>query len=138
MLTSLKPPLFGHLFNLRFGTRLCSAAMATTTADTRPRSSSLSRSRPTTPLRRISATSLRSLSLSHSRSRAPNASEPPLQHLSQLFAELADSVSDLTTKFEDLALVNDQLDGFNHAFASYLYGLRVNTYTADFHEASQD
>ncbi|KAK4051037.1 DASH complex subunit dam1 [Microbotryomycetes sp. JL201] len=104
----------------------------------RPRSSSLSRSRPTTPLRRISASSLRSLSLSHSRSRATQSThEPPLQHLSQLFAELADSMSDLTVKLEDLAQINNDLDGFNQAFASYLYGLRINAYTADFLEASR-
>ncbi|KAM0790045.1 hypothetical protein ACM66B_005373 [Microbotryomycetes sp. NB124-2] len=112
-------------------------AVTATGSSSRPRSSSLSRSsRPTTPLRRISASSLRSLSLSHSRSRAAQTThEPPLQHLSQLFAELADSVSDLTVKLEDLACINNDLDGFNQAFASYLYGLRINAYTADFLEA---
>ncbi|KAK4051685.1 DASH complex subunit dam1 [Microbotryomycetes sp. JL221] len=115
------------------------ATLPTDSGSTRPRSSSISRSRPTTPLRRISASSLRSLSLSHSRSRTQTGSgalhEPPLQHLSQLFAELADSVSDLTVKLEDLSLINNDLDGFNQAFASYLYGLRINAYTADFLEA---
>lgn len=120
--------------SLLYEQQITMTSAADTDATARPRSSSLSRSRPTTPLRRISASSLRSLSLSHSRSRAPTSTEPPLQHLSQLFAELADSVTDLTQKFQDLAAINTDLDAFNHAFASYLYGLRINAYTADFEE----
>ncbi|GAA5920920.1 hypothetical protein JCM1841_003621 [Sporobolomyces salmonicolor] len=105
-----------------------------------PRSSSHPRqpsvpSRPTTPLRRISTTSLRALSLSHSASRAPSSLEPPLAHLSSVFAELADAVSDLTANVEALDRVNDRLDGFNEAFAAWLLGLRANTYTLDFFEA---
>ena len=91
-------------------------------------------SRPTTPLRRLSASSLRSLSLSHSRSRPPTSAEPPLDHLGHIFAELADAMSDLAGNLEQLDGVNKGLDGFNEAFAGYLYGLRMNTYTADFDE----
>ncbi|GAA5893028.1 hypothetical protein JCM5296_003408 [Sporobolomyces johnsonii] len=105
-----------------------------------PRSSSHNRqpsvpSRPTTPLRRISTTSLRALSLSHSASRAPSSIEPPLAHLSSVFAELADAVSDLTANVQALDRVYDRLDGFNEAFAAWLLGLRANTYTLDFFEA---
>lgn len=101
-------------------------------------------SRPTTPLRRISSTSLRQLSLSHSRSRSRSsagpggsADEEPLAHLGPLFAELADSIADLVGKFEELQDVNQALGGWNEAFAGYLYGLRVTTYTAEFLEASR-
>ncbi|SCV73965.1 BQ2448_6395 [Microbotryum intermedium] len=103
----------------------------------RSRASSLTR-RATTPLRRLSASSLRALSLSHSRSRDPSTHEPPLQHLSQVFAELADSLSDLAGNLSELDKSNDHLDGFNHAFASYLYGLRITAYTADFNEVRRN
>ncbi|ORY77217.1 hypothetical protein BCR35DRAFT_305502 [Leucosporidium creatinivorum] len=94
-------------------------------------------SRPTTPLRRISSTSLRQLSLSHSASRRShsNPNEHPLDHLGPLFAELADSIADLVGKVEELSEVNTQIEGFNEAFSGLLYGLRVNTYTAEFLEA---
>ncbi|SGY19440.1 BQ5605_C014g07648 [Microbotryum silenes-dioicae] len=75
------------------------------------------------------------MSLSHSRSRDPSTHEPPLQHLAPVFAELADSLSDLTGNLRELDKSNDHLDGFNTAFASYLYGLRITAYTADFNEA---
>ncbi|SDA01324.1 BZ3500_MvSof-1268-A1-R1_Chr10-1g02581 [Microbotryum saponariae] len=74
------------------------------------------------------------MSLSHSRSRDPSTHEPPLQHLAPVFAELADSLSDLAGNLRELDKSNDHLDGFNTAFASYLYGLRITAYTADFNE----
>ncbi|GAA5822347.1 hypothetical protein JCM11251_006309 [Rhodosporidiobolus azoricus] len=107
----------------------------------RSRASSLSRSqssRPTTPLRRLSSSSLRAASLSHSASRAPGSSStstPPLAHLAPVFAELADAVSDLTANFEELEKANERLSGVNEAFAGWLYGLRANGYTVDFLEA---
>ncbi|KAL8287383.1 hypothetical protein RQP46_003835 [Phenoliferia psychrophenolica] len=99
----------------------------------RPRTPSLSR-RPTTPLRRLSASSLRTLSLSHSRSRGATSTEPPLDHLGTIFAELADSLSDLAGNFEQLDRAHATLDGFNEAFGAYLYSLRINAYTVDFDE----
>lgn len=99
----------------------------------RSRASSLS-GRPTTPLRRLSAPSLRALSLSHSLSRGSTSAEPPLAHLAPVFAELADAVSDLTANCEQLQRVNERLDGFNEAFAAWLFGLRANGYTVDFLE----
>lgn len=138
----------------------------------RSRASSLSRSnansggppphRPTTPLRRISSSSLRALSLSHSASRRSHAAaaaqlaapdlghdltgaaaaeldlasvELPLVHLAPILAELADSVSDLTSNLDALELVHARLEGFNDALAAYLLGLRANGYTVDFQEA---
>ncbi|BGP56801.1 hypothetical protein JCM8202_004427 [Rhodotorula sphaerocarpa] len=155
----------------------------------RARASSLHRSssgqplhasqRPTTPLRRVSASSLRALSLSHSASRrshghagyagdgadgggeggagggagggdgtaddaasaaaaaaaAVHSLEQPLVHLAPVLAELADSVSDLTSNLDALELVHARLDGFNDALAAWLLGLRANGYTVDFVEA---
>ncbi|BGP26073.1 DASH complex, subunit Dam1 [Rhodotorula toruloides] len=104
----------------------------------RSRASSLARSasgRPTTPLRRISTTSLRALSLSQSRSNNPSYTAQPLSHLSAVFSELADAVSDLTANFEELESVQKRLDGVNESFAGWLLGLRANGYTVDFLEA---
>ncbi|GAA5898235.1 hypothetical protein JCM6882_000109 [Rhodosporidiobolus microsporus] len=115
---------------------------ASSQSQSRSRASSLSRSqssRPTTPLRRLSSSSLRAASLSHSASRAPGAhtssAAPPLAHLAPVFAELADAVSDLTANFEELERANERLSGVNEAFAGWLYGLRANGYTVDFLEA---
>ncbi|TKA56685.1 hypothetical protein B0A53_01880 [Rhodotorula sp. CCFEE 5036] len=159
-----------------------SANPAPVAALSRSRASSLSRSsssnplhhshshsqRPTTPLRRISSSSLRALSLSHSASRRSHVGgghataadpgegggdavdshiprdhhhhhqggeEAPLVHLAPILAELADSVSDLTSNLDQLELVHARLDGFNDALAAWLLGLRANGYTVDFVEA---
>ncbi|GJN92715.1 hypothetical protein Rhopal_005750-T1 [Rhodotorula paludigena] len=105
-------------------------------SQSRSRASSLSRSqRPTTPLRRVSAASLRALSLSHSASRTPSSAEPPLAHLAPVFAELADAVSDLTANCEHVDRVHSRLERTNDAFAAWLLGLRANGYTVDFLEA---
>lgn len=92
--------------------------------------------RPTTPLRRLSASSLRSLSLSHSRSTPHNATEPHLLHLGHVFAELADAMSDLAGNLGELEKGMKGLEGFNEAFSGLLYGLRVNAYTTDFDQVS--
>lgn len=93
-------------------------------------------SRPTTPLRRISSHSLRSLSLSHSQSLSsslsPTSPSTALSHLSPLLTELSDSISDLCSNLENLGNVSRDLDRFNEGFSSYLYGLRINSYTFDF------
>jgi DASH complex subunit DAM1 len=87
--------------------------------------------RPRTPIRRISRGSLRALSLSASRdSQYPSAD--PLAHLAPLITELRDQFDDLAANFDALDHVNESLDGFNEAFASYLYGLKINAYTGVF------
>lgn len=109
------------------------AALQSSTSNTNAaRQSTAGARRPTTPLRRISASSLRSLSLSHSRARPSTSTEPPLQHLGYVFAELADAFADLSASFEALDQINSGLDGFNESFGGYLYGLRVNSYCCDF------
>ncbi|GAA6030302.1 hypothetical protein JCM8097_009037 [Rhodosporidiobolus ruineniae] len=113
--------------------------MSTTNRQSRSRASSLS-GRPTTPLRRLSSSSLRAASLSHSLSSSTrggdhSAAQGALGHLEQYFAELANAVQDLTANVEQLSLVQRRLDGFNEAMGAYLFGLRANGYTADFLEA---
>ncbi|BGP17975.1 hypothetical protein JCM10213_003982 [Rhodosporidiobolus nylandii] len=105
-----------------------------------PRSRASSLSRPTTPLRRLSHSSLRAASLSHSLSRSQSAHpssafEPPLAHLAPSFVELAHAVADLTANMERLEEVDRMLGETNEAFAAWLLGLRANGYTVDFLEA---
>lgn len=92
--------------------------------------------RPTTPLRRISASSLRSLSRSQSLSSKPTTE--PLAHLAPLLAELADAASDLTGNLHGLEDLQAKLEGFNEAFGGYLYGIRMNAYAVDFEEVSKE
>jgi len=89
--------------------------------------------RPTTPLRqgRVSRGSLGALSAS----RARDEDAAGLAYLTPLFCELADSIQDLRSNFESLDAINEGLDSFNEAFASYLYGLKMNAYAAEFQEA---
>jgi len=49
-----------------------------------------------------------------------------------LFQELSDSFIDLSSNLESSSLVCKSLNEFNEGFASYLYGLRINSYTLDF------
>lgn len=98
--------------------------------------SSSSTRRPTTPLRRISASSLRSLSRSQSLGHHPDAPSEPLAHLAPLFAELADAASDLAGNLQGLEDLQAKLEGFNEAFGGYLYGIRMNAYAVDFVEVS--
>jgi len=85
------------------------------------------RSRPTTPLRRISKGSL---SKSH-----PSEEIFPLHSLEPAFAELSDSLTDLNTNFEQLSILNESIAKFGESFASFLYGLTMNAFCVDFPEA---
>ncbi|GAA6016384.1 hypothetical protein JCM10207_003846 [Rhodosporidiobolus poonsookiae] len=101
----------------------------------RSRASSLSgSSRPTTPLRRLSSSSLRASSLRASASTSHPASDP-LAHLAPLFAELADAVADLAHNADQLDRLADKVRESNEAFAAWLLGLRANGYTVDFLDA---
>ena len=87
-------------------------------------------SKPTTPLRRISRGSLSQLSSS----RDPN--DPfPLDALEQPFAEFSDGLADLASNMEQIQLMHNSLSQFNESFASFLYGLSMNAFCADFPEA---
>ncbi|MBE7181037.1 MAG: hypothetical protein INR71_07490 [Terriglobus roseus] len=113
--------------------------MASTTPVTDPpvrnRSTSRTRnppSRPTTPLRPVSRTSLRD---SFRASTDHGASTHPLDGLEPAFAELSDSMADLEANFMHLQLMHDSLSRFAESFASFLYGLNMNAFCVDFPEA---
>ncbi|KAL8869374.1 MAG: hypothetical protein Q9174_004318 [Haloplaca sp. 1 TL-2023] len=102
---------------------------------TRKRSSSRNRppSRPTTPLRPGSRTSLR-----ESQTFTPGGSISsafPLESLEPAFAELSDSMADLEANFMHMQLMHESLSRFNENFASFLYGLNMNAFCVDFPEA---
>lgn len=91
-------------------------------------------SRPTTPLRPSSRTSLRD-----SQSFTPGGSTSsafPLDSLEPAFAELSDSMADLEANFMHLQLMHESLSRFNENFASFLYGLNMNAFCVDFPEVS--
>ncbi|KAL8740545.1 MAG: hypothetical protein Q9184_008474 [Pyrenodesmia sp. 2 TL-2023] len=90
-------------------------------------------SRPTTPLRPSSRTSLR-----ESQIFTPGGgtlSAFPLDSLEPAFAELSDSMADLEANFMHLQLMHESLSRFNENFASFLYGLNMNAFCVDFPEA---
>lgn len=88
-------------------------------------------SRPSTPLRPSSRTSLRD-----SQTFTPKAgtSTFPLESLEPAFAELSDSMADLEANFMHLQLMHESLSRFNESFASFLYGMNMNAFCVDFPE----
>ncbi|KAI9773464.1 MAG: DASH complex subunit dam1 [Geoglossum simile] len=92
-------------------------------------------SRPTTPLRPSSRSSLRESHTSAARLGAGDSSHFPLESLEPAFAELSDSMADLETNFEHLQSMHESLSRFTESFASFLYGLNMNAFCVDFPEA---
>ncbi|KNZ59850.1 hypothetical protein VP01_1652g5 [Puccinia sorghi] len=104
---------------------------------------------PKTPLKRVSRNSLRTQTLSNSRSEQTQEQTTTttttttttinpaahLHHLAPLFADLSDAITDLHINLSNLDLVCQDLDGFNESFAAFIYGLRVNSYLTDFDQA---
>lgn len=111
--------------------------MASTTPTTTPsyrRTRSKSpRSRPTTPLRPSSRSSLRD---SSQRGRAASASGNALEGLQDGFAELSDAMADLEQNFLQLQLMHESLARFSESFAGFLYGMNMNAFCVDFPEVS--
>jgi len=91
----------------------------------RPRSSSRPGSRPHTPLRRPN---------SRSEPQLPDDESFPLNALKPAFAELSDAMQTLEYNFGQLQTMHDSISRFNESFASFLYGLNMNAYCADFTE----
>ncbi|KAF2466710.1 uncharacterized protein BDR25DRAFT_317391 [Lindgomyces ingoldianus] len=90
------------------------------------------RSRPTTPLRPSSRSSLRD---SAQRVRGPYPpSSSPLDKLEPDFAELSDAMADLEANFMQLQLMHESLARFSESFAGFLYGLNMNAFCVDFPE----
>ncbi|CAN9096752.1 hypothetical protein CC77DRAFT_1057530 [Alternaria alternata] len=110
--------------------------MASTTPTTTPsyrRTRSKSpRSRPTTPLRASSRSSLRD---SSQRGRAASVSGNALEGLQDGFAELSDAMADLEQNFLQLQLMHESLARFSESFAGFLYGMNMNAFCVDFPEA---
>jgi DASH complex subunit DAM1 len=91
-------------------------------------------SRPTTPLRPSSRSSLR-----NSQNNAYHSSQNgafPLDGLEAQFAELTDSMADLEANFMHLQLMHESLSRFGESFASFLYGLNMRAFCVDFPEVS--
>jgi hypothetical protein len=89
-------------------------------------------SRPTTPLRPPSRTSLRE---SQTTPSGPlSRSSDPLASLEPAFAELSDSMADLEANFMHLQLLNESLNRFNECFGGFLYGLNMSAFCVDFPE----
>ena len=88
-------------------------------------------SRPTTPLRSSSRTSLRE---GQGFGGASSSSQFPLEALEPAFAELSDSMADLEANFMHLQLMHESLSRFSESFASFLYGLNMNAFCVDFPE----
>jgi hypothetical protein len=120
--------------------------MATTTATPhpyRPRNSSHSRtrsgnaipSRPTTPLRPPSRTSLRA-SQSTPSGQNNGSLDFPLTALEPAFAELSDSMADLEANMMHLQLLNESLGRFNENFGAFLYGMNMSAFCVDFPEVT--
>lgn len=109
--------------------------MASTTPTTTPsyrRTRSKSpRSRPTTPLRPSSRSSLRD---SSQRGRAASATDNALEGLQDGFAELSDAMADLEQNFMQLQLMHESLARFSESFAAFLYGMNMNAFCVDFPE----
>ncbi|KAI9787722.1 MAG: DASH complex subunit dam1 [Geoglossum umbratile] len=91
-------------------------------------------SRPTTPLRPSSRSSLRESHASTGRFGAGDISQFPLESLEPAFAELSDSMADLETNFEHLQSMHESLSRFTESFAGFLYGLNMNAFCVDFPE----
>ncbi|KAL6705275.1 DASH complex subunit dam1 [Coniothyrium glycines] len=91
------------------------------------------RSRPTTPLRASSRSSLRE---SSQRGRAASAAAGnALDGLQDGFAELSDAMADLEQNFVQLQLMHESLARFSESFAGFLYGMNMNAFCVDFPEA---
>lgn len=91
-------------------------------------------SRPTTPLRPTSRSSLR-----HSiPSFGHELSNCPLRALEPGFAELSDATADLEANMMHFQIMQESLARFSESFASFLYGLNMNAFCVDFPEVRWD
>ncbi|KAF2768997.1 hypothetical protein EJ03DRAFT_327771 [Teratosphaeria nubilosa] len=115
------------------------ATTATSATHVRRRDSSHSRtripSRPTTPLRPPSRTSLRASQSTPSGNASTTGSDFPLASLEPAFAELSDSMADLEANMMHLQLLNESLGRFNENFGAFLYGMNMSAFCVDFPEA---
>ncbi|GKZ56807.1 DASH complex subunit dam1 [Aspergillus niger] len=99
-------------------------------SSSRPRPSS----RPTTPLRPSSRSSIREAHGYGNSIGMAGYTQPAINALEPQFAELADSMADLEANFMHLQLMHESLTRFSESFASFLYGLNMNAFCVDFPE----
>ncbi|KAI9822902.1 MAG: DASH complex subunit dam1 [Thelocarpon impressellum] len=92
-------------------------------------------SRPTTPLRPGSRSSLRDGHGYGPGGIAAGSTQHPLEGLEPAFAELSDSMADLEANMMQMQLMHESLARFSESFASFLYGLNMNAFCVDFPEA---
>ncbi|KAI4794896.1 hypothetical protein E4T44_10857 [Aureobasidium sp. EXF-8845] len=117
--------------------------MASTTPTSAPpsraRSASRTRnnlpSRPTTPLRPHSRTSLRASIATPTTSNQFSDQAVPLEALEPAFGELADGMADLEANMMHLQLLHESLNRFNECFGAFLYGMNMSAFCVDFPEA---
>ena len=99
-------------------------------SSSRPRPSS----RPTTPLRQSSRSSIREAHGYGANIGNAGYNQPAINALEPQFAELADSMADLEANFMHLQLMHESLTRFSESFASFMYGLNMNAFCVDFPE----
>ena len=93
-------------------------------------------SRPTTPLRPSSRSSLRDSQNLAGKISTTSQTKFPLDALELGFAELSDSMADLEANFMHLQVMHESLARFSESFGSFLYGLNMNAFCVDFPEVN--
>jgi len=91
--------------------------------------SQMSRSRPTTPLRRISRGSLSALS-------GVSSNQTPLSFLDGAIADLADDAAVLHSNLEQINSIHQALGTFNESFSMLMYGLKMNAFCVEWPDVS--
>lgn len=101
----------------------------------------MSRSRPTTPIRRVSRGSITALSNSQSQGYGGGGSNKeagttPLSCFSSAMGDLADEMALLQANLEYIDGIQDSLQTFDESFAMFLYGLKMNAFCVEWPEVS--
>ena len=91
----------------------------------------ISRSRPTTPIRRVSRGSIARASISNA-----SSSSTPLSFLTQAMSDLSYETSTLHSNLECIEEINQALLTFDESFSMFLYGLRMNAFCVEWPEVS--
>ncbi|KAI5361195.1 putative DASH complex subunit Dam1 protein [Septoria linicola] len=92
-------------------------------------------SRPTTPLRPPSRTSLRASQTTPTAGNSVGNDSHPLSSIEPAFGELSDAMADLEANMMHLQLLNDSISRFNENFGAFLYGMNMTAFCVDFPEA---
>lgn len=95
----------------------------------------MSRSRPTTPIRRVSRGSISS----HNRASVSNANATSTQlaFLTQAMSDLSYETSTLHSNLECIEEIDRALLTFDESFSMFLYGLRMNAFCVEWPEVGE-